>query len=40
MGATWGARAMTLDMQIDTQLAVCVARPPMDKGMPDIPMAL
>ena len=36
----WGARAMTWDMQIDTQLAACVVRPPMNKGMPDIPMAL
>ena len=40
MGANWGARAMALDMKIYTQLAVCVARPPVNKGTPDNPMAL
>ena len=28
---------MTWDVQMDTQLAACVARPPVNKGMPDIP---
>ena len=27
---------MTENMQTDTQLAACVAHPPMNKGMPDI----
>ena len=38
----WGARAMTepcRDMEIDTQLAAWVARPPVNEGMPDIPTA-
>ena len=31
----WGAGVTTWDVQIDTQLAVCVARPPRTKGVPD-----
>ena len=35
----WGAKAMTWDTKIDMQLAACMACPPMNKSMPDIPMA-
>ena len=40
-GAVMGVtlRATTCGMQGDMELAACVAHPPVNKGMPDIPTA-